>query len=209
MFQLPPDLYEVERRVANFHDGSKPSWVTESTTGGASISYTNASDSFGFATLSTGTNSTGDLAELKSNNEYDADAYGAIEMAVEWKASTGDSSLIDSRPIDMLSGNSDEFRYLAAVPSLSVNGVQADQISGDINNTVRHQSRIVWYVDREVMRLYVDGQKQAELTGSSNLPPTTEEYAPRALVVTDDTGADRTMDIYRIEVAGYIDAKTR
>lgn len=206
----PSGIVEVERHVENFHHGQ--GFMTTNPNG--SVTHFSAGNDGGYVELSTGTSSTGDLAELYFDNDYDPVAYDVFELSCEFEASTDDPSLIDARPLSAFTEDGsldDEVRYVATDSDFITKRDDAtyNDAVDDIDTTDRHTATIRWYTARGVIQLYIDGQLRHEDTTSNEHPQTTEDYTIRSLVVTEDTNADRLLRIYRYELTYYIDRLSR
>ncbi len=195
-----------------FLDGSAPSWVTESLTGGGSTTVEQANG--GRYVLSTGTSATGDGVELTLPNvtpdAFDGVYIRAIIGGANLNKGTADTAIRYNN-----NSNSSYFVYYGNIHSSYQHKVWAESSSAATRVDTRpyefrqpQEVVLLWDTQNdELLHVYQDTVAY-HYTDSSALPAVSDSYTPKIKNITQDTTNDRVMNIYELEF-GYVSSNRR
>lgn len=197
------DNYELAKAPlqTSFLDGALPSWLTDASTGGGSISV--ESTNGGRVVLSAGTTASGDEGKIEANDISPGD-FDAVSISVTFARgpnATGPSNALvgigmeDSDASERLHHNNSTFVFGGVGDNVNTRATRHD---------TRISSTVFWDIEDQVgiHRLH----NAFAVRKSDTSLDTDSTYIPFAKVITYDTAADRTAEVYDFEIA-YWDKK--
>lgn len=191
-----------------FGDGSLPDWLEDNSTGGASVTV--EPENGGRAKLSTGTNAEGDKSEIRGKKFYTADAFDALYIRVlfDQKVAFSGPAEVD---IALTNESVSDGVYHTVLDGGGESGTirhradSSDQFFDTVDyieDQVAETELILDTVNERTVHRYQDRLARGYVT--SNFPDPTDDYRPRCYIQTNNTGEDRIMNVYQIEI-GYAD----
>lgn len=200
------ELYQpVDELVIPFDSGSKPSNVSEVTSGGGSISYQTTEG--GYAQLSTGTTSTGDGAEILTDLISPGD-FDAISVSMVFDAPSGTSIETNTQSFVQFVGQTDGWiqhwlsrQYIESSDGSNTENPDTMRVNDD---ELPQRTTILWDISDEILfhRYHDSLALRHNLT---NYPSPSQDFKARVNLQTTNTDANRFLNLRQLEVGYWMD----
>lgn len=208
--RVPSDIRPVKKLEESFMDASTtlPNWLTDASTGDGQVSLRQTIDNGGYAVAETGTTSVGDQGKIQSVNNFNIEWTDLDGFRVKILVRSPMDPSLQYNQILLNGGGGDFFRLNMAQSTFESDG-PSNITTGirDLNPNI-HSVDMRWYQKRDEFECLIDGIVSAQRSGVE-IPDKTKNYTLDIRVETQDTGANRTLEIYNVGAGYFQDRRER
>lgn len=193
---------EIKSQESAFLSGTEPAWLETDTTGNATVSF--ESRNGGRAVMNTGSGSTGDYARVQTK-PLNLDQYDAVSLSITYQLTQSSLGQNDATIYQWMQNDLDNYALVdhsnGSFTVLDGGNKQGEPTQKyTIDGPLIRSKLLLDFVDGvQIHRLNNKFANKAELSN----PNPSLDYNLMLSIDTEDTSADRILNLYDFEVSFY------